>query len=106
MRKFCALFSVLLLLGACSAPWFSAKEQIPEPDYQRFIKNVIIVSKSSTHITYEYRNVRVDELAIMAALYCHDQSEKRAFLDKILLHRNNARRAVFICKNSEFDKKE
>lgn len=104
MKKFCVLFSFLVIISACSMPNLGAEQKIPEPDYERFVKNVIIVSKNTTHITYEYRNVRVDELAIMAALYCHDQGEKRAALDKILLHRNNGRRATFICKNPNFEK--
>ncbi len=93
-------FGLCLLALAGCASWQSgsADSGVPEPDYERLTKNVHIVSESATHVTYEYRNVRVDELAVLAALYCHDQTDKQAYLDKIILHRNNARRAVFICK--------
>lgn len=98
IKKVCFALS-LLTLAACSTWRFKSSENmIPEPDYDRFVNNVSIVSESATQVTYEYRNVRIDELAVLAALYCNDQADKQAYLDKITLHRNNARRAVFICK--------
>lgn len=96
MIKFWSIGFSLLALAACSS--FERNSDVPVPDYDRFVNNVTIVSESATHVTYEYRNVRVDELAVLAALYCNDQDYKQAYLDKIILHRNNARRAVFICK--------
>lgn len=95
MMKSLALLLGLLTIGACSLQ----KNDIPEPDYERFVHNVRILSESSNGVVYEYKNVRVDELAILAAMYCNDQSHKRAFLDKITLHNDNSRRAAFICKN-------
>lgn len=99
MKQVCSLLIGLLLSG-CS--FLRAGNTVPEPDYQRFVDNVTIVDSGSSAVVYEYRNVRVDELAIMAALYCHDHGEKKAFLDKILLTPDHARRATFICKAPNF----
>lgn len=99
MIKILSLALSLFAFAACSSLNFrTSNNAVPEPDYERLIKNVRIVSESSTSVIYEYRNVRVDELAVLAALYCNDQADKQAYLDKITLQRNNARRAVFICK--------
>lgn len=96
MKRLLSLLLGVLPLVSCA---YLGDAPLPEPDYERFTHNVTIVSKNATSIVYEYKNLRVDELAIMAAMYCHDQAEKKAYLDKILLYRNNARRATFICKN-------
>lgn len=88
----------LCALSACTFLSSWRQNGVPEPDYKRFVNNVKIISESATHVTYEYRNVRVDELAVLAALYCNDQTEKQAYLDKIVLQPNHSRRAVFICK--------
>lgn len=90
------LLTALLLIASCSAGVSSSR--YPEPDYERFVHNVTIAESSPTHVAYQYRNVRVDELAVLAALYCHDHGERKAYLDKILLQPDNARRAYFICK--------
>lgn len=98
MMKNLAFLLSLSVLSACSL-WSSGSQNgVPEPDYARFVNNVTIVSQSSTHVTYEYKNIRVDELAVLAALYCNDQTSKQAYLDKIVLQPDHARRAVFICK--------
>lgn len=95
MKKL-ALFSMLFALSACSL-W--QDETAPfEPDYNRYAGNVSIVSTSSDSVVYEYKNIRVDELGAIAAQYCDDHGQRQAYLDKILLHKNNSRRAVFICR--------
>lgn len=90
------LFSCVL--SACSWMHWGQQNGVPEPDYKRFVNNVKVISESATHVTYEYRNIRVDELAVLAALYCNDQTDKQAYLDKIILQPDHSRRAVFICK--------
>lgn len=102
MKKAALLVFLILLSASCS--WFQSEEYVYEyapgiPDYERLVKNVTIVGKNSDGIVYRYRNVRVDDLAIMAALYCAEQSNKRAFLGKITLDHDNARQAMFLCKN-------
>lgn len=99
MMKKISLFLFLFFSTGCS--FFENTWQtrsMPEADYATLVKNVRIISQSSTHVTYEYRNIRVDELAVLAAIYCNEQTDKQAYLDKIVLQPDNARRAVFICK--------
>lgn len=66
--------------------------------YQRLIENVVIKDKSETDITYEYKDARVDELAFMAVQYCKEQDKRQAFLQKVTLFKNKARRATFSCR--------
>lgn len=97
IKRFALLLS-LCALSACSWGYWERQNSVPEPDYKRFVNNVKVISESATHVTYEYRNVRVDELAVLAALYCNEQTSKQAYLDKIILQPDHSRRAVFICK--------
>lgn len=102
MKK--AILFVFLVLFTASCSWFRSEEYTYEyapgtPDYERLVQNVSIVGKNSDGIVYRYRNVRVDDLAIMAALYCAENGNRRAFLGKITLDRDNARQAMFLCKN-------
>lgn len=72
-----------------------------EPDYNRLAAHMSVVEKSPRHVTYEYRDIRVDEVAPIAALYCQEHGNKQAALYEITMHRNNARRATFVCKNPD-----
>lgn len=66
-------------------------------DTQDIVKNVVVVQQEENSVEYEYKNVRVDDLAVIAALYCHKQN-KKAHLDKVTLYQNHARRAKFVCQ--------
>ncbi len=94
MSRCCALFAVLLLAGACSY----GGGYTFDPDYNRIAKNTTVVSHSPNYVTYEYKNIRVDELAAVAAMYCRDEGGKNASLYDITLHNNNARRVTFVCE--------
>ena len=85
------------LLAACS--YFSSDDEMAfNPDFNKYARNVSVSSHSQYEVTYEYKNIRVDELGAIAALYCQDHGEKQAWLDKITLQRNNSRLATFICR--------
>lgn len=108
MIRLFSLFLLLSVLCACTAP----QEEIvyvrvppaPDaplvfnPDYNRLNGNVVVVSKSASHVTYEYKNIRVDELGAIAAQYCHDRGGLQAVLHDVSLYRNNSRRANFACR--------
>ena len=70
-----------------------------EPDYNRLAAHISVVEKSSLYVTYEYRDIRVDEVAPIAALYCQEKGNKQAALYAITMTRGNARRATFVCQN-------
>lgn len=94
--RFILSFFWLLILSACT---HFQNDEIPfDPDYNRYAQNVTVVSKSPLYVTYEYKNIRVDEIAALAAQYCHDRDGKRASLYDVILHQNNSRRATFVCK--------
>ena len=65
--------------------------------YDRFLDNVIIKSKSANHVTYEYKDVRVDELAPLASRYCEEHGNRTAVLRSVVLYKNYARHATFDC---------
>ena len=69
-----------------------------EPNYNHLASHISVIKKTSNFVTYEYKDVRVDEVAPLAALYCQDQGGKQAALYEITMHQNNSRRATFVCK--------
>jgi len=93
-----SILFLFFLLGACAS---YEEEVIFSPDYNRIAKNTRVVSKSPYYVTYEYKNIRVDEIAPVAAEYCFSRGGLQASLYEITTHRNNARRATFACKKIE-----
>lgn len=90
------LFLGLSLLAGCSS---SSDWAYEEPEYNRLAEHITVVGKTSNYVIYEYANIRVDEVAPVAAVYCHEKGGGRqASLYDITLHQNNRRRAVFVCK--------
>ena len=77
-----------------------AEEVEYDSAYDRFLHNVIIKKKSPNWITYEYKDVRVDELAPLASRYCEESGGNRtAILRGIQLYKNYSRWATFDCVN-------
>lgn len=98
MRKW-VLSLLVLSVVACAMP-YQDEEIIFDPDINRIARNTVIVEKSSQMVVYEYKNIRIDELSAVAALYCQDHGQKQAVLHDIQLTRGNARRAVFFCRET------
>ena len=65
--------------------------------YDRFLDNVVIKARSYNYVTYEYKDVRVDELAPLASRYCEEHGNRTAVLRSVILYKNYARRATFAC---------
>ena len=94
MKIFFYAIILSLTLSACAS-----EEKIPfDPQFNRYAENVTVVSQSSLYVTYEYKNIRVDEMAELAAIYCQSKNNKQAVLYEITLHDNNSRRATFSCE--------
>ena len=87
------IFTTLLFLAAChSSPNYQY------PDYNYLASHINVVEKSSSHVIYDYSNVRVDEVSAIAAVYCHENTgKKQALLHKIITRPDNRRHATFIC---------
>ncbi|MBE6451868.1 MAG: hypothetical protein E7012_00050 [Alphaproteobacteria bacterium] len=96
MTKLSLIFS-LLLISACS--FMDDNSPMWEnPDFTYIASHVKVVDKSPTHVVYEYKDIRVDEIAPIAAIYCHDRGGKQASLYEIITRPDNYRRAVFACR--------
>lgn len=73
-------------------------EELPyDSAYDRFLNNVVIKKKSPNWVTYEYKDVRVDELAPLASRYCEENGKRTAILRGIQLYKNYSRWATFDC---------
>ncbi len=93
------ILSLLFFVTACAS---SSSEYITEEDvyganYVRFLNNVTIKQKSANVITYEYKDARVDELAILASQYCQEQGKRTAILRDITLYKTHSRWVTFDC---------
>lgn len=99
MKKMLALLGIIAAIPACSLTGYQESEVIFDPDYNHLAANARVISQSPLYVTYEYRNIRVDELAPVAAQYCQNRGNKQAALYKITLQRDNARRATFVCRD-------
>lgn len=101
-----AIFSVVACATVEPEPVITQapQETVAEPetvavDFNKFIGKVTIASKTPSVIVYEYQDVRIDEVALLAAVYCQDNGNRNAYLEKINLYRNNKRRATFYCSS-------
>ncbi len=100
MKK--AVLSLVLcgLLAACQTTTEYVTDDRPtEETIRRYRENVALKDAGEDHVTYEYKDVRVDELAPLAIRYCEDHGGRSAYLRDIILFRNHLRRATFDCVN-------
>lgn len=84
MKILLKLAAVSLLASACTALQSGGKV---EDDYyssniERFMQNVAVKEETARFVTYEYKDVRIDEVSSLAALYCAEHGEKRLFCAK------------------------
>ncbi|MDR1693910.1 MAG: membrane lipoprotein lipid attachment site-containing protein [Lactobacillaceae bacterium] len=100
MKKVLFLIGTILAVSACSSSNTDYETQTVQNDdeiYQRFIDNVSIKEKGPYSITYEYKDIRVDDIAVFAAKYCKETYNTYAHLKSVALHKNNYRLATFHC---------
>lgn len=103
MKKYYAVILSCIMVASCNAYQSSENrvvyiEPLSSAGFEDLARNVTVVKHSPFFVIYEYKNIRVDELGAVAALYCQDQNRKQAVLYDINLHQNNSRRATFMCK--------
>ena len=93
------IFTALFFLAAChSFVDHQEQEKYQYPNYNYLASNVNVVEKSSSHVIYDYSNVRIDEVSGIASVYCHEKAgKKQALLHKIITRPDNRRHATFIC---------
>ena len=106
MKNILSSLTVLFSLSACaSGPIYQSpqesvvvsEEPVYGTPYDRLLDNVRIKQADAFGITYEYKDVRVDEIAFLAAQYCFEQKGKQAYLYDSQLYKNFSRRATFHC---------
>lgn len=104
MKKFSAIILAIMLVGGCVSTVQEEEVGVVDPnqlsydsEYDRFLDNVVIKRKSPSFVTYEYKDVRVDEIAPLASKYCQENGGKTAVLRNISLYKNFARWATFDC---------
>jgi hypothetical protein len=62
--------------------------------------DVFVVSEGADYVTYQYKNVRVDEISPLASLYCADVSYVASpYLREVSMYHNGFMRATFDCVN-------
>ena len=66
----------VFLLSGCVSDRPQAAKNAYESDYERFFQNVIVKEKTPHYVTYEYKDVRIDEIAFLASRYCQEQGGK------------------------------
>lgn len=92
------LVACTLSLLACACAAEPEKVIWEQPDYNYIAAHTRVVAKSPNFVTYEYKDIRVDEIAPVAALYCQDRGGKQAALYEITMRPDNSRRATFACQ--------
>ena len=109
MKKIYFLLGVCSVLGACTKN-LPTTVNYTEPtlvinqtyadDADRYRQNISVKEEGDGFVTYEYKDVCIDEVATLAIVYCQEKAPTTAaHLREIVLYRNNARRATFDCLN-------
>ena len=81
------------------APTVSKDVKVDENEYKTFSKRVSVKEENSNAVTYEYRDIQVDELMPLAAHYCREHGNRTAIMRKINLYHGYYRRVTFDCVN-------
>lgn len=60
--------------------------------------DVFVVGEGSDFVTYQYKNVRVDEISPLASMYCADVAYGgSSYLREVTMYHNGFMRATFDC---------
>ncbi len=119
MKKIICLFA--LFLGACSTEYILMDENsnpVQEGYYTQLdnenssvdkstllvsqrplaANDVFVVGEGSDFVTYQYKNVRVDEISPLASMYCADVAYGgSSYLREVTMYHNGFMRATFDC---------
>lgn len=121
MKKILILF-VAVILNACTTKYILMDEnnnpvdenyytqsylndmawENRQPLMERTItaNDVFVVNEGADFVTYQYKNVRVDEISPLASLYCADVAYGGSpYLREVSMYHNGFMRATFDCVN-------
>ena len=102
MKKILILPLLFLFVASCrNTPEqinITQGNYISEADAQRYRENIVEKRRGSNFVSYEYRDVRVDELTPLAIHYCKEKDAHfQARLREIVMRENHSRLATFDC---------
>lgn len=97
MKKILFLLTTILIISGCATTSQPQRADEEVEAYNRLTGNISIKEKGRYSITYEYKDVRVDDIAVLAARYCKETYNTQAHLKSVTLHKNNYRLATFHC---------
>lgn len=119
MKKFLSV--LVLCLSACTTEYILMDENsnpVPEGYYTQInqgdslvgddflmtsqrnltANDVFVVGEGSDFVTYQYKNVRVDEISPLASMYCADIAYGGSpYLREVTMYHNGFMRATFDC---------
>ncbi len=119
MKKILSLF--VLLLGACTTEYVLMDENsnpVQDGYYTQLdegeasvnesvlvssqrnltVNDVFVVGEGDDFVTYQYKNVRVDEISPLASMYCADVAYGgSSYLREVTMYHNGFMRATFDC---------
>lgn len=99
MKKI-AFTAALCFLSACAGekPVLTDHATISDLDLARYKENIVEKRRTQTSVSYEHRDVRIDELTPLATHYCNQKdAQKTAKLREIVMREDHARLATFDC---------
>ena len=99
MKKTFLILPILLCVTlACAQKQIVVSEEnyISDAEKMRYKENIVEKRRGENYVSYEYQNVRINDIATLAAYYCA-QKGKDAYLREIVMRENHSRLATFDC---------
>ncbi|MBR2299470.1 MAG: hypothetical protein IJ870_02725 [Alphaproteobacteria bacterium] len=101
MKKFLFILPLLIVSACANEPKqinVNEENYISEADAARYRDNIIEKRRGPSYVSYEYRDVRIDELTPLAVHYCRQKdANTTAQLREIIMRENHSRLATFDC---------
>jgi hypothetical protein len=95
MKKFYFVSIALAFIASCASETPQYENELP---YNRLAAHIRVAEQTQHYVVYDYSNVRIDEVAPIAAIYCHEHADKQASLSSIEMRPDHRRRALFVCQ--------
>ncbi len=102
MKKTIFILPLMFLMISCASNnnQIQVKEEnyISEADMRRYRDNIVEKRRGPSYVSYEYKDVRIDEITPLATNYCKQKNQNnRAHLREIIMRENHLRLATFDC---------
>ncbi len=106
------ILTLLVMLNACTTKYVLMDEEanpVEDKEYTQgggnfqseeeiTANDVFVVGEGADFVTYQYKNVRVDEISPLASMYCADVAYGGSpYLREVSMYHNGFMRATFDC---------